>query len=99
MSGVGSCGGCGFSCVDRDGRLGILLGVGDRGWLQSWAWRGSLELMGWGGLVAWAALDQLNWFVFCGVDLAALGGWGGTLGWQFGIRVGHDWRGWIGGLE
>ena len=99
MGGVGLWDGCDVFLCGPGWAVWDLLGVRDRVWLRSWAWLGSLELMRWRGLVAWAAWDQLNWFVFCGVDLAALGGWGGTLGWRFGIRVGHDSRGWIGGLE
>ena len=52
-----------------------------------------LGTVGWRGLSAWAAWNQHSWYVFRGVDLAALGGWGGTLDWQFGIRVGRDWVG------
>ena len=58
MGGVGLWDESGFSCVDWDGQLRILLGMGDRGWSRSMACVGSLELMGRRGLAAWAAWDQ-----------------------------------------
>ena len=57
MGGVGLWDESGFSCVDWDGQLRILLGMGDQGWSRSMACVGSLELMGRRGLTAWSAWD------------------------------------------
>ena len=40
--------------------------------------------LGWCGISAFVG-------IVCGVDLAALGGWGSTLDWRFGIKVNLDW--------